>query len=151
MGCSRGCLGMDADILHRYTRKQSQAGFTFIEVIVSLVIISIIGVALYGILARGLTLWRMSTKSLSLNEGELLAEKITDELRSSAPVVFRPLTGDGQSVQFCLLSHWGSKNITSQTIRQPLRVQYQYDSQAQKIVRTQENYQRILRSEEHTS
>lgn len=135
---------MDADISRRYTIGRYQEGFTFIEMIVGLVIISFIGAAIYGILSHGLALWRISTKSLSFNEGELLAEKMTDELRNSAPIVFRPLTGDGQSVQFCLLSHGGSKNVTPETLRQPLRVRYHYDSQGRKIIRTQENYQRIL-------
>src|SRR3990167_4975623 len=61
----------------------SKKGFTFIELVLVMVILGVVGLAVYGTFANGLNIWKRITQQSQPEDINVFFEKITFDLRNS--------------------------------------------------------------------
>lgn len=78
--------------------------FTFVELLVSVTIVSFVGIAVYSALANGIAVWRRVNKDNSYTQNvRLTAEKMAGELRNVLQFSDIAFEGTEDSIKFCTL------------------------------------------------
>lgn len=120
-------------------------GFTFVEMLLATVMVSLIAVALYVMLANGIKVWEVVNQESSQIDINIFVERISEELKNSF---------DFKNIVF-----YGEKNILSfpAKLNVPERengfmqgvgkVQYSYDSRTKTLSRQQFDYQQLCAGE----
>jgi len=113
-------------------------GFTFIEVIIAIGILSIMGLAVYSIFASGMKVWRrVETLDISQRKAFLALEKVAGELRCSLDFPDIGFNGEEDQLSFPLLV---DKDIA--------KIIFVFDSYEKAIFRQETTYQDIIDEEE---
>ncbi len=86
-----------------FSDKRKQAGLTFIELLISIMLIGIIAAVLFNVLQSGLNTWRFGDIKMDLvNNSRMAMEKISREMRHGGQSTFTVLyvDSDRDSVEF---------------------------------------------------
>lgn len=90
----------------RYYRRKTvvKEGFTLVELLVSVTIVSFVGIAVYSALANGIAVWRRVNKDSSFTQNvRLTSEKMARELRNALQFSNIAFEGTEASIKFCAL------------------------------------------------
>jgi len=122
----------------RGTRK----GFTFIELLISVAIVSFVGAAVYSVFSNGIRIWRRSSQSrIYERDVRLVLEKFTGELRNALEISAIPFEGSEEFLRFPSLIDTSSQD--SYTYRLG-RITYFFDDSKKEFCRKQESYSQAL-------
>lgn len=129
--------------------KKKQGGYTFIELLIAVTIISLLGGAVYSTFIQGGKLWlRANREDPEIIVG-IFFEKVAFDLRNAFQYSSMPFIGKGaETVFFSVLEpEVTNSGLPAQTARIPTRVRYVYNEKAKTIEREMRNYDRMLYSE----
>src|SRR3989338_5906713 len=139
----------------------SKKGFTFIELVLVMVILGVVGLAVYGTFANGLNIWKRITQQSQPEDINVFFEKITFDLRNSFKLAGIRFRGDKSRVTFPTRTKFINDEQVKESIGQ---VTYAFNGRTKTIDQNAASYsdvfykragqKRILaedRSEEHTS
>jgi len=122
-------------------------GFTFIEILIAVLMISILATAVYATFAQGLKLWQRAGQEQPALEMELFLEKVISDLRNALLYDSSAFSGDGRFLQFYRLA---ARSVSAETgspeekISVPVRLRYEANPEAKIVLRKEESYPRIL-------
>ena len=114
-------------------------GFTLVELILAVILISFLGGVVYNIFAQGIQLWNYAVRESSQIDLYLCFEKMTDDIRNALKYSSEKFSGSIDSMQFYSQS-------TSISRFGPIRVQYVFDRQKKELRRIESDYKVILNS-----
>ncbi|MFH1094238.1 MAG: type II secretion system protein GspJ [Candidatus Omnitrophota bacterium] len=119
-------------------RGKSLTGLTFIELLLATVMISILSIALYGVLSNGITIWQKVNQETPQIDINIFAQKLETELRNCVYFKKIPFTGQGNMLSFpSLVNTAVGENGFSQGIGE---VTYSFDEQEKAIKREYTDY-----------
>ncbi len=121
----------------------NKEGFTLMEVLVSLVIISFLAGAMYTTFSQGLKLWRYAMMPRPEWEMDLFMEKFGRDLRSA--FIFRPGSFKGQAdlLEFSTLS--SRVQTSGGSFQIPVQTRYYFTSSENAVYAEKTDYPRMLR------
>lgn len=128
-------------------------GFTLVEFLVAVIIISFLGGVIYTTFSQGMQLWYRGQKSHDDSDLDFFIEKITRDLRNSFKyTTANAFVGTNQAMLFYTLMPAPNPSVPTEepSLEQPVRVRYFLQKEAQAIMRLQESYQEILNPELHS-
>ena len=84
-----------------YARRNTHHAFTLVELLISVAIVSLVGVAIYSVFANGVNAWRKGTENKSYARNiRLSSEKLGRELRNAFKFSEIAFEGTDDSIQF---------------------------------------------------
>lgn len=123
-------------------KRTARRGFSLVEMLVCVSIVSIIAVGLMSVFFAGVRIWkRASGSSFSAMEAALEADRISAELRQCLSLPFTGCSGKKEKLSFPLVSAGGRL----------IRVTYGFDPQEQKLRRSETDAASILAEDEETT
>lgn len=126
-------------------RKNNLKGFTLVEMIVSMVIVSFLSGVIYVTFLQGTRLWRYSMRERPEWQMDLFFDKLSGQLRNAFPCKAPPLQGSESSLEFCTMGPRRETGKTGeQTVRLPMGVRYFFDASKKTLFMTPEIYQQVL-------
>lgn len=122
-------------------------GFTLIELVIAVVLVSFIGGTVYMTFSQGLKLWSHASRMKPDTPYEILLEKMIADLRNG--FIYKPkrFKGTGDSFEFYLLDLPGrirERGGNRVNLRVPFRVRYFFDREKSVLNRSQEDFPEIL-------
>ena len=127
-------------------------GFTFIEVLVTTAIISLIGLAVYSVFANGINAWRRGTIDRTyLRNIRLGSEKMARDLKNTFSFSNIAFEGTEDSLSFPALVLVGSESNNREEIESHYevgRIAYFYDRKANSLRKEEKTYQQLFEEEE---
>lgn len=120
---------------------RNQKGFTVVEMIVSVLILSFLGAVLYTTFSQGLKLWYESVRDRPEMDIDLFIEELTADLRNAVSLKEAPLRGTPLSVEFLTRDR---KRIGEKEVDTPARAIYFFDAKTQVIAATKVPYENVL-------
>lgn len=126
--------------------KGRQAGFSLIEVLLAVTIVSFLLVVLYGTLSHGGDLWRRALARDPMLMADIAFEKMGADLRNSFLYNAKPVQGADEFFEFyTVVPHTSRIGKGSHERRtEPLFIRYEYDRGKKAIVRHAEDYAALL-------
>ncbi|MEA3560864.1 MAG: type II secretion system protein GspJ [Candidatus Omnitrophota bacterium] len=132
-------------------------GFTLLELLISVAIISLAGVTIYSVFANGITTWRIGSKNKSFERNiRLTSEKIVREIRNTFEFSTIPFEGTEDSVKFPALIPAKADPVDekdgeeSRDYYELGRVAYFYDKKEETLCKEQKSYAGVFKQEEIT-
>ncbi len=126
------------------TRIKQTAGFTLVETMLAVLIISIVSAALYGIFSNGVQVWhRASTPKLNY-EIHFFFEQLEADLRNLLPNDQTPFKGQNYSFEFSSLSPSVKIVNAAESRGVPARLKYDFHSSKHSVSRIVRDYYNIL-------
>ena len=116
---------------------------TLIELLVTMAILSVISMAIYGSLNSGLKIWKRVNQQMAHEDLDIFFDRFGHDLRNCASFNGIPFTGTNERVEFPTIVHsprWAGNVIG--------RVIYVYDPQAKTLTRVQQDFSQIYSGEE---
>jgi prepilin-type N-terminal cleavage/methylation domain-containing protein len=115
-----------------------RSAFTFIELLVSILIFSVIAVSVYSAFNTGIITWRKLDKAADFyQQAQVVLELMANEVASFVPSEKVPLKGAGDKITFLSRSDIDDKNKLA-------RVEFFLDSSTNTIIRSQKNLASVL-------
>ncbi len=125
---------------------RNNKGFSLVEVLITVVIISFIGGVLYSTLSQGLKLWSRANQSTPELDVEIFFEKMGNDMRNAFVFNNKPFQGDSDSVEFgSLQKRIGRAQNQSFFQGAPAFLKYYYDARTKAVLRDVEEYQQLLK------
>lgn len=132
-------------LISREKRRRGSRGFSFLEILIAVVITSFLGAALYGTFSQGLRLWRWSLGISTETDRYIFFEKIQEDLRNALPFGFEGFEGSADRIRFFALrtgavpseNGGGSDSV-------PVQVTYRFDPEGRRIMRREEPLTGVL-------
>lgn len=127
-------------------RETGQAeGFTFLEVLLSIMIVSVLSVSIYATFAQSLKLWSRTSKLHTDFAAEIFFEKITGDLRNALGFSGQTLRGWEDSLEFFSLSRRQTEgSISSPEGFLPIKIRYSFNGSRKELNRSTIDYRDIL-------
>jgi prepilin-type N-terminal cleavage/methylation domain-containing protein len=119
-------------------------GFTFVEMIVAIMIAAALGTAVYTTFAQGIRLWTRTAKDRGEWKVDLWVEKVTEALRNSFWDSRYPLKGGRTEIFFATLDHSKGNSLQSGS---PVYFHYGFDPAAGSVAVQKKTFQDILMSQ----
>lgn len=117
------------------------------EVLISMVIVSFLGGAVYVTFAQGIRVWQAAAKKSQNAQLELFFEQFKSELRNAYQDNGASLNGKNQMIEFVTIQpRMGIKNSGTQALKVPARVRYRFDSVSKVIYKETDFYEKMLHS-----
>ncbi|MBU3933418.1 MAG: type II secretion system GspH family protein [Candidatus Omnitrophica bacterium] len=126
-------------------------GFTFIELLISITIISLVGVAVYSVFANGITAWRRGNKNRTYARNiRLTTEKVARELRNAFEFSNIAFEGTEDSIMFPALIAVESESGEGETEThyEIGRLAFFYDKKEDALCREEKAYGEVFEEEE---
>jgi prepilin-type N-terminal cleavage/methylation domain-containing protein len=123
-------------------------GLTLIELLLTVSLVSVIGMTLYSSLASGINVARRITRPASDEDLAIFFEKISREVANSFPYSEIPFQGDELQFSFPTLIRSEKPIEFDSTVG---RVTYLYESSSNRLSRRQENVSQVHEEEESKS
>ena len=117
-------------------------GFTLIELVLVAAILVVIGLAVYGTFANGISIWKQVTEESATEDVNLFFEKISFELRNSFKLTDLRFQGNRGKVSFPALVKYKDKGGLRNSIG---RVSYYLDRKKKALIRKEEDYSEVFR------
>jgi prepilin-type N-terminal cleavage/methylation domain-containing protein len=125
----------------------SKKGFTLIELVLVMVILGIVGLAIYGTFANGLNIWKRITQQTQTEDINLFFEKITFDLRNSFKLAGVKFRGGRTEIRF---PH-RTKYVDDEKIKDSIgQVTYSFNSRKKTIDKSEASYSDIFYNREGT-
>lgn len=105
-------------------------GFTLVELLISISIISFLSVVVFNTFSQGLRLWRQVLDANSGLRAALYLEKVTEELRNGLIYSGKTLVGDPRSLAFYSIrpGKWSSADKSGSFFEGPVQIRYAFDA-----------------------
>ena len=126
--------------------KNSQQGFSLIELLVVCVIISFLGTVLYATFYQGVNLWKRAQADRGEYRDIFFVERLTQDLRNAFPLSGSKIKGTAKEFEFYALLSGGDLGLShvASGLRFPCRVRYYFDASNQQVSREVQSYSQIL-------
>lgn len=93
---------------------KNRKGFTFVELIIALAIVSLVMVTVYSAFSLGINVYNRSKKSILYNyKPYLLLERLSKDILNSLNFSNIPFSGDNASISFCGILNTGELGRTT--------------------------------------
>lgn len=121
-------------------------GFTLVEMLIAVLIISVLAGAVYATFAQGLRLWQRAGQEGPALEMEFFLEEMISDLRNAMPYGSAVLSGDTDYIQFYKLAPGGgaAEEGNGDRLDVPVRLRYQADPVGKAVMKKEESYFKIL-------
>ena len=116
-------------------------GFTFVEMIVAIVITASLGIAVYTTFAQGVRLWTRTAKDRGEWKVDLWVEKMTEDLRNSFWDPLCPLKGTRTGFFFATLTHDASGALREGS---PVYFRYVFDPKTGLVLSQKNSFENVL-------
>jgi prepilin-type N-terminal cleavage/methylation domain-containing protein len=128
--------------------------FTLVELLISIAIVSLVGLAVYSVFAGGVNAWRRGNISNSFGRNiRLSSEKITRDLRNTFKFSNIAFEGTDNSVKFpalILAETDPAKEGEENYYYEVGRVAYFYDQEKEALCKEEKRYPEVFKQEEIT-
>ena len=124
-------------------KKNRRPAFTFVEMLIVTVIMSIISLAIYAALNNGIKIWQRINKELPEQDLLIFFDKFSNDLKNSFPFQGISFTGTENMLGFATLV--SSPRLQNRTIG---KVTYFYDSASEVLHRQQQDFSQVYNQEE---
>jgi prepilin-type N-terminal cleavage/methylation domain-containing protein len=126
--------------------KGRQAGFSLVEVLLAVTIVSFLSVVLYSTLSQGGALWRRALTRDPMLMVDIAFEKIGTDMRNSFLYNAKPVRGADEVFEFFTVAPRTSRVGKGSYVRrtEPLLIRYEYDGTKKAIMRHVEDYGALL-------
>ena len=122
----------------RFKCSKNSRGFSLIELLITVVIISFLGTAVFSTFAQGLRLWKRATAVKPEIESAFLFEKMASDLRNAYQGSTGGLHGEQNRMEF---SAYGMASHASEggdsAIQPSRRVSYRFEPQSGKLLKNE--------------
>lgn len=120
--------------------KKNSRGFTFLELLIAVVIFSIAAIAVYSSFAVGIRAWRRGESDYKIRqEARYAFDLISRELNNA--INFRTIGFEGESDSVALVRALKVRNPDGSYTEGVYKITYTYDSQAQALYRILQTYE----------
>jgi|GEM_PF-1302833 len=127
-------------ILHR-----SRKGFSLIELLVAMTIVSFLGGAIFVTLAQGIRIWQAAVRESKQGVQEFFFEEIKSELRNSFFYGKSAFNGQNQMLEFhALVSDLRGKGSQTHTLKVPAQIRYRFQPEKKLIQKEITFYEKML-------
>jgi len=117
-------------------------GFTLIELMLVTVILGVIGTAVYGTFANGISIWKTVTEDSVTEDINLFFEKVSFDLRNSFKLSGIRFKGEKTKVSFPSKIRYNGDDGIENTIGQ---ITYYIDRRKRALIRKEANYSEVYR------
>lgn len=121
------------------------SGFTLVELLISMLIVSILGGAVFASFSQGIRIWQRAVQQSELGDEEFFFETIRSELRNA--FVYDGIAFEGQSEKFDfygLMSRQIGKASSSGYSKVPAHIQYRFLPSEKSIQKEVTFYEKML-------
>lgn len=126
-----------------YYRKSS-FGFTFIELILVITLLSVVSLAMFAVFNNGIKIWQRINKQLPQEDIAIFLDKFNRDLRNSFEFEGIKFTGGRQEISFATLV--SSRQLGCRTVG---RVTYSYQPFEARLSRRQDDFSQAFSSQEN--
>jgi len=153
-GNSSNFSGRDASCVLRNTHnamRNAQCAFTFVELLISITLVSLVGVAVYSVLANGIHAWRRGNENRAYARNiRLTTERMACDLRNTFEFSDIAFEGTEDSIMFpgLVLSESDSSSSEVESYYELGRIAYFYDSGENALRKEEKIYPQALGEEE---
>jgi prepilin-type N-terminal cleavage/methylation domain-containing protein len=116
-------------------------GFTLVELLIVCVLLSIISLAIYGTLSKGVDIWKKVNTQIYQEDFSIFLEKLTSDLRNSFEYADLAFAGSEDKLEFATFVD--NPRLAARTVG---KVIYFYSSSEKMINRRQLDYSQIYRN-----
>lgn len=123
-----------------------QTGFSFLEMMVTMLIVSFLAGVVYTTFSQGLRLWGRAMSTRSQADTEIVFEKISRDLRNAFAQTGTVFTGKVRSLGFSALIPPSDAALRARVDSEslPTQVEYVYDRAAKELLRKETDYRQML-------
>ena len=126
-------------------RSLDPKGFTLVEMVVSMVIISFLSSVIYMTFFQGTRLWRYAMRERPEWQMDIFLDKLSVQLRNAFACKSPPFQGTGDSLEFCTLGPRGDAGKQGKPAeRLPVGLRYFFDASKRTLFMTSESYGQVL-------
>ncbi|OGW79806.1 MAG: hypothetical protein A3G33_02855 [Omnitrophica bacterium RIFCSPLOWO2_12_FULL_44_17] len=124
--------------------RRSPKGFSLIELLIAVSIISFLGVVIYSALSQGLKIWKRTTVEKPEINVELMLEKFASDLRNASNNSIGRFAGEEKAVRFLVLGTSLKSPENEGGIPMPYQVRYEFDAGKGIFRKVQTDYRDLL-------
>ena len=129
--------------------KRYQRGFTLLETVLVVSLLSVVSLAVYNAIANGLRVWQRSQQFLLEEDAALFLDKLEYDLQNGLDYSLLAFDGAVRKISFpAVVRTWQDQRIAGsaqpELIEQIGMVQYSYDKIDRTVFRSQANYSQAL-------
>lgn len=128
--------------------KCTENGFTLIETLLAVLIISLISAALYSVFSNGIKVWHRATVAKPQYEIGLVLEQLQSDIRNALMYDRVPFKGQSATIEFYAWGHGTGQAKTGQVPDGPVRIQYGFKSSDHTITRKVIPYYDLLNQQD---
>lgn len=123
-----------------------KSGFTLVEILVSMVIVSFLCGAIYVTFAQGIRVWHAAVRKSENGKHEFFFEQFKSDLRNAYQNGKIALTGQGPMIEFYtqITDVRGVDGDQYAMRRMPARIRYRFDPNKKVIYKETDFYEKIL-------
>ncbi len=126
-------------------KRSAQKGFTLIELLLAVTLTAVLAAGIYSTFAQGLRLWKRAVDMKPDMESDLVFEKAASDLRNAFNAKKRPFKGEKNFLEFF---SYAQQDLVDpehgHRIKMPVRVQYRFDADLGRLLRTEESFRQVL-------
>lgn len=127
------------------SRRISQRGFTLIELLLAVTLTAVLATGIYSTFAQGLRLWKRAVEMKPDMESDLVFEKTASDLRNAFNAKKSPFKGEKSFLEFFSYSQQDLMDSEhGHRIKMPVRIQYRFDADQGRLLRTEESLRQVL-------
>jgi hypothetical protein len=128
------------------TLSSSKKGFTFVEMLITAAMLSLVGLAIFATLNNGISIWQQLNQAVGQEDINIFFERIARELRNSFEFETINFQGGTDRLSFAtFVTTIGSSLPQEMGIGE---VSYIYDEGSDLLIRQKRNYTQIYQGEE---
>ena len=118
--------------------RKNNPGFSFIELIIVVSILSVVSLAIYATFNNGMKIWQRVNRQLPEEELDIFFEEFTRDLRNCLKFAVIGFLGREDRLEFATLT--GSAGLKGRTVGQ---VSYLYEPAREMLIRRQRDYSQV--------
>lgn len=127
---------------NRDMRRSSLTGFTFVEILLVMTLLSVIGLSMYATFTNGINFWLRINEKQAAEDIVVFFEKISHDLRNSFRYTGIDFRGRDDKVSFPIIGEFQGKRGKVEGIG---RVEYFFDAGSDSVKTRQSNYSQVYK------
>jgi hypothetical protein len=120
------------------SRRNPKSGFTLVELLLIITLLSVVSLAMYAVLNNGVKIWQRINRQLPQEDVAIFLDKFSRDLRNSFKFSGVAFSGREENLMFATIVN--SPRLQRATVG---RAAYFYDAQAMTLIRQQDDYSQI--------